>query len=144
MTVYSVNNRPVAKPFNYLFDELFNDYPAAFGKSVKSAVAPANISETLEAYQVELLVPGRNKEDFKISIEKGLLTISYEKKEEVSKEDSKNIRKEFSFNSFTRSFSLDEKVDTDNIQAKYENGLLKFYLPKKEQAKEVTRQISIQ
>lgn len=93
MTVYSVNNRPVAKPFNYLFDELFNDYPAAFGKSVKSAVAPANISETLEAYQVELLVPGRNKEDFKISIEKGLLTISYEKRKKLVRKIQKTYGK---------------------------------------------------
>ena len=144
MTVLKVNNRPVANNLGYLFDEFFNDYPAVSGNGTRNAVSPANISETPEAYHVDLLVPGRNKEDFKVSIVKGLLTISFEKKEEVVTEGVKNIRKEFGYNSFSRSFSLDDKVDTDNIQAKYENGLLKFYLPKKEQAKEVTKQISIQ
>lgn len=144
MTVFSVNNRPVSKTFNYLIDEFLNDYPAVSAKQIKNAVPPVNISESPEAYHLILLVPGRNKEDFKVNIEKGTLTISFDKKEEAPKEAVKTVRNEFSFNSFTRSFSLDDKVDTDNIQARYENGLLHFQLPKKEQAKEVTKQISIQ
>ena len=68
---------------------------------------------------LELSAPGRSKEDFKVSIENGLLTISYEKKEEVKNDDVKNVRREFSFKSFKRSFSLDEKVDAENIQANF-------------------------
>ena len=93
---------------------------------------------------MELNAPGRNKEDFKINIENGLLTISFEKKVENVSEDVKSVRKEFSFESFKRSFNIDEKIQADNIQAKYENGVLKLYLPKKEEVKENPKQISIQ
>ena len=79
-----------------------------------------------------------------INIENGLLTISFEKKVENVSEDVKSVRKEFSFESFKRSFNIDEKIQADNIQAKYENGVLKLYLPKKEEVKETPKQISIQ
>jgi len=88
--------------------------------------------------------PGRVKEDFQINVEKGQLTVGFDKKEETKSEDYKTIRKEFSFKSFKRSFNLDDRIDTDNIQAKYENGVLRLLLPKKEQEKESTKQISIQ
>ena len=88
--------------------------------------------------------PGRNKEDFKINAENGLLTVSYDKKEETKPEDVKNIRSEFSLQGFKRSFSLDDKIDVTGIQAKYENGLLKVLLPKKEAVKESAKQITIQ
>jgi HSP20 family protein len=80
-------------------------------------------------------VPGRNKEDFKINVDKGLLTVSYEKKEEAETKEVKSIRKEFSFQSFKRSFSLDEKINAEGIEAKYENGILKVFLPKKKKLK---------
>ena len=142
MTLVKINkNQP---SFNSLFDGFFNDFPAAAGKDWNAAVPPVNVTETPEAYHLELSVPGKNKEDFKVNIENGLLTISFEKKEEVKNEGVKSIRKEFSYQSFKRSFSLDEKIDAENIQAKYENGLLKFSLPKKEQIKAATKQIEIQ
>jgi HSP20 family protein len=81
---------------------------------------------------------------FKINIENGLLSISYEKKLENVSEEVKSVRKEFSFESFKRSFSIDEKIQADNIQAKYENGVLKLYLPKKDEVKETPKEISIQ
>ncbi len=91
---------------------------------------------------MEFNVPGRNKEDFKLNIEKDLLTVIYEKKEET--QPYKTIRKEFVFSSFKRSFSLDEKINAEAIEAKYENGILKVYLPKKEEVKIAPKQISIQ
>jgi HSP20 family protein len=91
-----------------------------------------------------LNAPGRNKEDFKINLENGLLTISFEKKEEIENKDYKTIRKEFAYRSFKRSFSLDEKINTSGIQAKYENGILKVYLPKKEEVVVNPQQINIQ
>lgn len=141
MTLVKFNNRPVPG-FNGLFNEFFNEFPSLH--SEYSSAVPVNVTETADAYHLELNAPGRNKEDFQVNIENGLLTISYEKKEEVKNEDVKSVRREFTYKSFKRSFSLDEKIDAENIQAKYENGLLKFYLPKKEQAKEVKKQISIQ
>ncbi len=138
-----VKNNPVY--FGNLFDELFNNIPANWGKDGQNALSspPANIHETADAYHVELNVPGRNKEDFSIKVDNGLLTISYEKKEETEKKEYRTIRKEFSFRSFKRSFSLDEKVDTTAIQAKYENGVLLVLLPKKEEVKSAPKEISV-
>jgi HSP20 family protein len=108
-----------------------------------ATIPAANVTETPNAYHLELNVPGRNKEDFKINVEKGLLTVSFEKKEESTVEGTSNIRREFTLKSFKRSFSLDEKVDVTNIQAKYENGILKIELPKKEQVKDEPKLIAI-
>ena len=144
MTLVNLKTKPNSKPLNYLFDEFFNDFPAVLGKDWSLNVPPVNISETGDAYHLELSAPGRNKEDFKVNIDKGLLTISFEKKEESKKDDSKSLRKEFSYESFKRSFSLDENVDVEKIEAKYENGVLKFSLPKKEDVKQAPKQISIQ
>ncbi len=139
-----VKHNPVA--FSNLFDELLNNFPATnWGKDFANSwsVAPVNIHETNEGYHIELNAPGRNKEDFKINVENGLLTISFEKKEETENKDYKTVRREFSFESFKRSFSIDEKVNADAIQAKYENGVLKLYLPKKEEVKIAPKQITI-
>jgi HSP20 family protein len=132
-------------PFNSLFDELFNHFPATWGRDANQAyaVVPVNIHETNEGYHLELNAPGRNKEDFKVNIENGLLTISYEKKESQEQKDYKTIRREFSFRSFKRSFTIDEKINADGIQARYENGVLKVYLPKKEEIKVSPKEISI-
>lgn len=132
-------------PFNHLFDELLNSFPTTWGKDAQqaAAVVPVNIHETNEGYDVELNAPGRNKEDFKVNVENGLLTISYEKKENLEQKDYKTIRREFSFRSFKRSFTLDEKINADAIQARYENGVLKLYLPKKEEVKVSPKEITI-
>ncbi|HXB30842.1 MAG TPA: Hsp20/alpha crystallin family protein [Puia sp.] len=142
MTLVKVNNRP----FGNLFSDFLNEIPGAarsFGQEF-FAFPQTNIHETPEAYHLELIVPGRSKEDFKIQVEQGLLTISFDKKEETSSQDGyKTIRREFEFKSFKRSFSIDDKVDVDGIQAKYENGVLKLLLPKKEESKQSARQINV-
>ncbi len=139
-----VKNNPAH--FGNLFDELLNTFPASWGKDSQpySTIPPANIHESKEGYHVEISAPGRNKEDFAIHQEKGLLTISFEKKEETEKNEYRTIRKEFSYQSFKRSFSLDEKINTVGIQAKYENGVLKVFLPKKDEILTAPQQISIQ
>jgi HSP20 family protein len=141
MTLVKNNYRPVN--FNTVFNELFNEFPA-FADKAGLNFPPVNIAETTDGYHVELNAPGRNKEDFKLNIDNGLLTISYEKKEETKNEDVKSVRREFSFQSFKRSFSLEDKVDATAIQAKYENGILKVYLPKKAEVKEAAKQITVQ
>ncbi len=132
-------------PFASLFDELLNNFPSTWGKDANLAYAtvPVNIHETADGYHLELNAPGRNKEDFKVNVENGLLTISYEKKEATEDKTYKTIRREFNFRSFKRSFNLDEKINADAIQARYENGVLKVFLPKKEEVKLSPKEISI-
>lgn len=142
MTHVRFNNKPVAR-FDTMFNELFN-VPSAWSTPTTVEGTPAaNVFETPTAYQLELNVPGRKKEDFKINLEKDLLTISFEKNEAASNEELKTIRREFAVKSFKRSFSLDEKIDINNIQARYESGILKIELPKKEELKQEPKQISI-
>jgi HSP20 family protein len=141
-----VNSVPARRSFTNLFDEILGDFPVFEGKEWSQNVwgnPPVNIHETTEAFHIEFNVPGRKKEDFKINVEGGLLTVSFEKKEENAVEGYKTVRREFSYKSFKRSFNLDHEIDTNNIQAKYENGLLKLLLPKKEEAKETVKQINI-
>ena len=142
MTLVKVNNRP----FGNLFSDFLNEFPVSarsFGQEL-FAFPQTNIHETPEAYHLELNVPGRSKEDFKIEVEKGLLTISFEKKEESSQTDEyKTLRREFEYKSFKRSFSVEDKIDVDGIQAKYENGILKLLLPKKAESTPSAKQINI-
>lgn len=127
---------------NNLFDEFFNQLPVTNENSVN--VPPVNIHETNDAYHLELVVPGLNKEDFKVSVEKGLLTISYEKKTETEDKNYKTHRREFRVTSFKRSFSVEDKINAESIQAKYENGVLKLFLPKKEEVKISPKEITIE
>lgn len=144
MTLVKVNNAAHRSISNFV-DEFFNEIPANWGgREGNFGFPPVNIHETKDAYHLELNAPGRSKEDFVLSFENGLLTVSFEKKEEVKSEDYKTIRKEFSYKNFKRSFTLDDKIDSNGIQAKYENGVLKLLLPKKEQTKESVKQISVQ
>lgn len=138
MTLVKSNYRNL----NNLFDEFFNTLPSTWSKDLN--VPPVNIHESGEGYVLELAAPGLSKEDFKVNLEKGLLTISYEKKTENETKDYKTHRREFSLSSFKRSFSVDENINIDGIQAKYENGVLKLYLPKKEEVKVLPKEIAIQ
>jgi HSP20 family protein len=140
-------NHPAYRNLNNLVDGFLQDFPVSWGKDSNNSqygFPPVNIHETPEAYHLELSAPGRSKEDFTLNVDNNLLTVAFEKKEETKKDEYKTIRKEFSFKSFKRSFNLDEKIDPAGIQAKYENGVLKLLLPKKEQVKESTRQINVQ
>lgn len=141
MTHVKFNNRPVARSYDSFFNDFFN-LPVSWGVPAAGSVA-ANISETPDAFVIEMNVAGRNKEDFRINIEKDLLTVSYEKKEEQKVEGVNSVRREFVFNSFTRSFSIDDRINTDNVQAKYENGILRIELPKKEEVKNEPKTIAI-
>lgn len=126
---------------NNLFDDLLSTMPELnHWNKLTSAV---NIHESKDGYHIEVNAAGRSKEDFKIQLEKGTLTISYDKKEEAKDETYKTLKREFSFESFTRSFTIDNNIDVEKIAAKYENGILLVYLPKKEEVKIFPKQISI-
>ena len=96
------------------------------------------------SYLLDVIAPGLTKEDFQIKLEDNLLTIVVDKKEEETKEGEKYIRKEFKFQAFKRSFTLDEKINAEEISAQYVNGILTLNLPKKEDVKPTTKQITIQ
>jgi len=109
------------------------------GAEVTQGKLPAvNIKEAETGYQLELAVPGRKKEDFSIEVDNEVLTISAEVKNEISSENEvhkvKFTRKEFSLSAFKRAFTLPETINTEKIEASYEDGILSFKLPKKEEA----------
>jgi HSP20 family protein len=138
-------HHPARKSFDSVVDDFFNSIPGLWNEGYSGInLAPVNIYETAEGFQLEVSVPGINKEDIKVNVEKGLLTISYDKKEENKSEGSKTIRREFSSRSFKRSFTVAEEINADAVQAKYENGILKLLLPKKEQVKETPKQVVVQ
>jgi HSP20 family protein len=145
MTTIKLNRQPLQKSFNTLLDEFLNEVPLKWGTDWNGEyVPPVNIHQTDEAFHLEMNAPGRNKEDFKISVEENVLTIGYEKKEENENSSYDTIRREFKFDGFKRSFNLGEEINAENIQAKYENGVLKLYLPKKPVLKETAKQISVE
>lgn len=110
----------------------------------KGMTIPAvNISETEKDYLVELAAPGMKKSDFKINIERNVLTISSETKQE-QKEEGKNFTKqEFSYQSFERSFTLPESINQEKIDAKYTDGVLRVALPKKDEVISKPKEIKI-
>jgi HSP20 family protein len=95
------------------------------------ALPAVNVKETEKNYEIELAVPGRSKKDFKISAENGILTISSEQKEEKQDKQKDYTRREFSYSSFARSFSLPENANEEEIQANYADGILKLEVAKK-------------
>ena len=105
---------------------------------------PVNIKETEAGYDMELIAPGYEKQDFKINLDKNILTISAEKKAETDSTTDKYIRKEYTNQSFERSFTVEETIDAEKISAKYVNGVLVLNLPKKAVVKEEVKQINIQ
>ncbi len=108
-------------------------------------VPAVNITERKDDYLVSLAVPGLKKEDFKIDVEGNLLTISSEKEEQKEEEDERYTRKEYNYSSFERSFTLPDEVNQDKIDARYQGGVLKLSLPKKEEAKRmaISKQIAV-
>lgn len=146
MTLVKVNN-PFSRTIDGMMKELFNEFPAAVNKTVREDVLnfpPVNIIEKTDKYLLSVAAPGFEKADFNIKLDANTLTISTEKKEIVTEENDKLIRKEFGFKAFRRSFTIDEKIDAANISARYENGILAIELPKKEVTKAETKEINIQ
>jgi HSP20 family protein len=133
------------RTFDNLFDEFFNN-PSVLGKENSWSVPAVNIHENKDGFHLELVAPGLKKEDFKVNLDKGLLTVSYEKKAETENENSdyKTHRREFSITNFKRSFRVEDVVNSEAIQAKYEDGVLKLYLPKREEVKVLPKEINIQ
>lgn len=142
MTLVKFNRKPLDTGFNNFMDDFFSEFPVYFKNGQKQV--PVNVREDEKAYILDIVAPGFDKSDFKISIDQNILTIEAERKNEVKEENEKVIRREYSYQSFKRSFTLDEKMDSENIDAKYANGILTLNLPKKAEVKPSVKQISIQ
>jgi HSP20 family protein len=147
MTLVRFNQKPADKRAQSFFEDFFNQFPSRilnddFGNS--TTAAPVNIRENEKAYTIEVIAPGMDKGDFKVSMDNNLLTITAEKKTEANKEGERLVRREFTYRSFARTFTMDDSIQSDHIQAKYENGVLVIELPKKEEAVIQPKEINIQ
>jgi HSP20 family protein len=132
-----------------LFEDFFKPWTQWFddgGLMSRRANIPAvNIRENGDHYTVTLAAPGLKKEDFTIDVDGNMLTISSEKEESKEQKEDKFTRKEYSYSSFSRSFTLPEDVKQEAIDARYENGELKILLPRKQEAKKTaaTKHIAV-
>ena len=124
-----------------LFDNRFSNDFFNWGlgnySNTNTSLPAVNIRETGEAFEVEMAVPGMTKEDFRVELDNNMLTISSERKmKNEEKDGDRYTRREFSYQSFQRSFQLPKDVvDADKIEARYDNGLLHLVIPKKEEVK---------
>ncbi|MBS1507331.1 MAG: Hsp20/alpha crystallin family protein [Bacteroidetes bacterium] len=130
-------NDYVPATFSSLIDRFFNESLARTGGSVFTP--KVDVIETENAYEVQVAVPGLNKEDFKIEINDNYLTVSGERKLSNEKKDKNFHSIETQYGSFSRSFTLPENVDGSKINAKYNNGILELVIPKDE--KKVLKQV---
>ena len=111
--------------FHDTLDRLMKDESVNWMPSV-------NIKERTNDYKIDLAVPGMSKEDFKVEVENGVLTVSGERKEDKT-EGEKSTRKEFHYGTFKRVFTLPETADIEKIGANYKDGLLSLTLGKREE-----------
>ncbi len=104
-----------------------------------------NIAENEKSYSIEVVAPGFRKEDFKLKVDDDVLTISAESKSEQkeTEKEKEYTRREYSYNSFTRSFRLPDNVKDDSISAAYQDGVLKLELPKSKMQVKATKEITI-
>jgi HSP20 family protein len=120
-----------------LIDEFFNDsyLPRFFDWETGQNMPAVNITEGKEDYKIDVAAPGLNKEDFKISLDNNVLSISSEKEVKNESKEENVLRKEFSYSSFCRTFTLPETVNGDKIKATHNDGILSIVVPKRDEAK---------
>jgi HSP20 family protein len=122
--------------FNEFFNRDWMDWSTRNFSDTNTTLPSVNIVESEESYEVNMAAPGLEKKDFKIELSHGVLTISSEKKiENETKKGRQFTRKEYSYQSFSRSFAMPHTAESEKISARYDNGILKVVIPKKEEAK---------
>lgn len=131
--------------FDHFFENDLYDWSNRHFSNTETTLPSVNIKESTDEFEVELAAPGLDKSDFNIELNHDILTISSEKKiENEINEGQQFARREFSYQSFSRSFTMPNTVDNEKIKAKYENGILRVMIPKKEESKpKPSRQIAI-
>lgn len=145
MTLVKFNNNKeksaLLPGFNDVFESILND--TFYSDRMVTRVPAVNISESDDHFHIELAVPGLKKQDFKITVDNGMLNISVEKQVEQTENNRKFNKREFSYSSFVRSFSLPDVADQERIDASYEDGVLQLNVAKKEEARTISRQIEL-
>jgi len=140
MTLVKFNNNrelSLLPGFNDVFESIFND--SFFNDRLIARVPAVNISESENNYQVELAAPGLKKEDFKLNLERNVLSVSVEQ----TADEKTYSKREYSYRSWVRSFTLPEGANAESIEATYNDGILKIDIAKREEGKMVKRQIEI-
>ncbi|WP_126246628.1 Hsp20/alpha crystallin family protein [Chitinophaga rhizosphaerae] len=123
--------------FPALWDDFFSGWLDMNGKKNKPflTVPAVNISEEKNAFKIAMAVPGMKKEDFRIDVSEGLLTVSSQQESKQEEEKDNYWKQEYNYSSFTRSFEIPDSVIASKIEAKYTDGVLEIALPKKEETK---------
>jgi HSP20 family protein len=134
-------NSSLLPGFSDVFDSIFND--TFFNDRMVTRVPAVNISETENNYHVELAAPGLKKEDFKLNLERNVLNIAVEQTASQEENQKNYSKREYSYSSFVRSFTLPESADDSQINASYTDGILRIDIAKREEAKSLRRQIEI-
>ena len=126
----------------HFFDDKFWDTGSS---NMRGASVPVNVRETEDHYELDVISPGCKKEDFKININDNILTVSFSHADQHQEQDQKQkwVRNEFIQRSFSRSFTLDDTVDVNNINATYVDGILRLSMAKNEKSKSISRNIEI-
>jgi HSP20 family protein len=132
--------------FQNNLSRFFDDSYWGFNGDVDRAKVPVNLRETDATYEMELVAPGLRKEDFQLNVSNDMLTVSFEEKNENKETNNQEgwVRQEYRKRSFSRSFHLNDAVDTNNISAHYENGILYVTLPKNEKLKQMSKTIKVE
>jgi HSP20 family protein len=143
MTLVKFNkpNNTLLPGFNDVFESILND--TFFNDRMTTRVPAVNISESENNYHVELAAPGLKKEDFKLNLDRNQLSISVETSSDHQDNQKNYSKREYSYSSFVRSFTLPESADDSRIDASYTDGILRIDIAKREEAKAVRRQIEI-
>ncbi|MBT3303250.1 MAG: Hsp20/alpha crystallin family protein [Bacteroidetes bacterium] len=138
------------KPSNYypayskFFDNFFENDRDFFTPKAKNNLPAVNVVESKEEFVIEVAAPGLKKNDFNVKLDNDVITIETKTEEKEMKEEMNFTRREFNYSSFSRSFTLPDSIESSKIDAKYEDGVLKVMLPKKEEAKvKALREIKI-
>jgi HSP20 family protein len=126
-----------------MMDDLFDNdlFPRWYRSEERVSIPAVNIKELEDEYQVEVAAPGLEKDNFKIEVDNNMLTISSEFKEDSEDKKENFTRREFSYSSFNRSFSLPEEVNKDKIKANHKNGILTVHIPKVDEQKSKLRKM---
>lgn len=142
----------LVKRGNNFFPSVFSDFfnadrffdPSLLEMDISKSIPSVNIVENTKEFKIEMAAPGMAKKDFKVNVENNVLTIGAEKEEEKKEKHERYTRQEFSYSSFSRSFTLPQETDAEGIHCKYEEGLLKISVPKKgEHKKTIAKEISV-
>lgn len=134
---------------NNFFDDFFTKDLFDFGTPQIAGQArtlpSVNVKEIDNAFEIEFAAPGMKKEDFQISVDRNVLTVSSESKteNEEKNEEGTYTRREFNYQSFKRSFTLPETVELDKIEAQYTDGILKIEIPKKDVSVQTSKLIEV-